>query len=96
MRHPEPETTRAETVMAALLYLMTHYARTGCPKLAVCVSRHMQWLLPLHTGNIIGLPGRILVCLLGLAVAVLSVTGALIWRRKCRAAARREAAIVHA
>ena len=44
MRHPETETTRAETVMAALLYLMTHYARTGCPKLAVCVSRHMQCL----------------------------------------------------
>ena len=44
MRQPEPETTRAETVMAALLYLMTHYARTGCPKLAVCVSRHVQCL----------------------------------------------------
>jgi len=44
MRHPETDTTRAETVMAALLYLMTHYARTGCPKLAVCVSRHMQCL----------------------------------------------------
>ncbi|MGD9953765.1 MAG: hypothetical protein AB7S87_14410 [Burkholderiales bacterium] len=44
MRQPESETTRAETVMAALLYLMTHYARTGCPKLAVCVSRHMQCL----------------------------------------------------
>jgi len=41
---PEPETTRAETVTAALLYLMTHYARTGCPKLALCVSRHMQCL----------------------------------------------------
>ena len=23
---------------------MTQYARTGCPKLAVCVSRHMQCL----------------------------------------------------
>jgi hypothetical protein len=30
--------------MAALLYLMTHYARTGCPRLAMCVSRHMQCL----------------------------------------------------
>ena len=30
--------------MAALLYLMTHYARTGCPRLAVCVARHMQCL----------------------------------------------------
>lgn len=24
--------------------LMTHYARTGCPRLALCVSRHMQCL----------------------------------------------------
>ena len=38
----EPE--RAETLVAALIYLMTHYARTGCPRLAVCVSRHMQCL----------------------------------------------------
>jgi hypothetical protein len=44
MRAPETEETRAETVTAALLYLMTHYARTGCPRLAVCVSRHMQCL----------------------------------------------------
>ena len=40
----EEETSRAETIIAALLYLMTHYARTGCPRLAVCVSRHMQCL----------------------------------------------------
>jgi hypothetical protein len=39
----EPE-SRVETVTAALLYLMTHYARTGCPRLAVCISRHMQCL----------------------------------------------------
>lgn len=30
--------------MAALLYLMTHYARTGCPRLALYVSRHLQCL----------------------------------------------------
>ncbi|HEX5162535.1 MAG TPA: hypothetical protein VFV88_12500 [Steroidobacteraceae bacterium] len=41
---PDPDTVRAETVTAALLYLMTHYARTGCPRLALCVSRHMQCL----------------------------------------------------
>lgn len=44
MRYPESDATRAETVTAALLYLMTHYARTGCPRLALCVSRHMQCL----------------------------------------------------
>jgi hypothetical protein len=46
MRSPEPEAdaSRAESVTAALLYLMTHYARTGCPRLALCVSRHMHCL----------------------------------------------------
>jgi hypothetical protein len=40
----QADTSRAETVAAALLYLMTHYARTGCPRLALCISRHMQCL----------------------------------------------------
>ena len=39
--------SRVETVAAALIYLMTHYARTGCPRLALCVSRHLQ-ALALH------------------------------------------------
>lgn len=42
--NPETDSSRAETITAALLYLMTHYARTGCPRLALCVSRHMQCL----------------------------------------------------
>lgn len=44
MHTPDPGTSRSETVTAALLYLMTHYARTGCPRLALCVARHMQCL----------------------------------------------------
>ncbi len=44
MQSNEEEFSRAETVVAALIYLMTHYARTGCPRLALCVSRHMQCL----------------------------------------------------
>ena len=48
MRNPgnaaDPDSSRPETVTAALLYLMTHYARTGCPRLALCISRHMQCL----------------------------------------------------
>ncbi len=43
-RDPDPEATSAETLTAALIYLMTHYARTGCPRLAVCISRHLQCL----------------------------------------------------
>ncbi|WP_372874458.1 PepSY-associated TM helix domain-containing protein [Pseudomonas sp.] len=44
----------------------------------------MQAQFPLHSGRILGLPGRILVSLLGLAVAMLSVTGVVIWLRKRR------------
>jgi hypothetical protein len=40
----ESEEPRVETLTASLLYLMSHYKRTGCPRLAVCVSRHMQCL----------------------------------------------------
>jgi hypothetical protein len=40
----EADNSRPDTVTAALLYLMTHYARTGCPRLALCISRHMQCL----------------------------------------------------
>lgn len=52
-----------------------------------------QLQLPLHGGRILGLPGRILMSLMGLAVAGLSVTGIVIWWRKRRARllqARRE------
>ena len=47
MPNPELQESRVENITAALVYLMTHYARTGCPRLAVCVSRHMQ-ILALH------------------------------------------------
>ena len=47
MHTTDPEESRVESIIAALVYLMSHYARTGCPRLAVCVSRHMQ-ALALH------------------------------------------------
>jgi hypothetical protein len=45
----EAEETPVDTIAAALVYLMTHYARTGCPRLALCISRHLQ-CLALHPG----------------------------------------------
>jgi uncharacterized iron-regulated membrane protein len=45
----------------------------------------MQAQFPLHSGRILGLPGRILISLMGLLVAVLSITGVVIWARKRRA-----------
>ncbi len=38
--------------------------------------------LPLHSGRIAGLPGRIAICLAGIGITVLTVTGVIIWWRK--------------
>lgn len=40
------------------------------------------WLFHLHMGTVFGLPYRIFVCVFGVLVAGVSVTGALIWLRK--------------
>ncbi len=45
----------------------------------------MELQFPLHSGRILGVPGRILITFLGLGVALLSVTGIVIWVRKRRA-----------
>jgi uncharacterized iron-regulated membrane protein len=42
----------------------------------------MQAQFPLHSGRILGLPGRIFISILGLIVAMLSVTGVVIWLKK--------------
>lgn len=42
----------------------------------------VQAQFPLHSGRILGLPGRILISLMGLVVAALSVTGVVIWYKK--------------
>jgi uncharacterized iron-regulated membrane protein len=42
----------------------------------------MQTMFPLHSGQIVGLPGRILISFSGIAVVVLTVTGVVIWAKK--------------
>ncbi|BDU72288.1 PepSY-associated TM helix domain-containing protein [Mesoterricola silvestris] len=42
----------------------------------------LQAQFPLHSGRILGLPGRVLVSALGLAVAALSATGVALWARR--------------
>ncbi|WP_345812807.1 PepSY-associated TM helix domain-containing protein [Paraburkholderia sp. PREW-6R] len=48
----------------------------------------MQVQFPLHSGRILGLGGRILISAMGVAVAVLSATGLLIWLKKLNARRR--------
>lgn len=45
----------------------------------------LQAMFPLHSGRIIGVPGRILMSFCGLAIAVFSATGLVIWARKRKA-----------
>jgi uncharacterized iron-regulated membrane protein len=53
-----------------------------------------HWLMTLHMANVWGLPFRVFMCVMGLAVAALSVTGVVIWwrKRRGRRAARSAAA----
>lgn len=39
MRPPHADETRAETITAALIYLMSHYAQSGCPAWAEAADR---------------------------------------------------------
>jgi uncharacterized iron-regulated membrane protein len=41
-----------------------------------------NWLQTLHEANVFGLPYRIFVSFLGLAIATLSITGVYIWLKK--------------
>ncbi len=42
----------------------------------------VQAQFPLHSGRLLGLPGRILISVMGLCTAILSITGVVIWWRK--------------
>jgi uncharacterized iron-regulated membrane protein len=59
----------------------------------------MQAQFPLHSGRILGWPGRLIISLMGVLVAMLSVTGLVLWSRKRRArvqaAARKQSAAIH-
>ena len=51
----------------------------------------VQAQFPLHSGRILGIPGRVLISLTGVVVAALSVTGVVIWLKKRRARVGRRA-----
>lgn len=45
----------------------------------------VQMQFPMHSGRILGLPGRILISVMGIVVAMLSVTGVYVWLKKRKA-----------
>jgi uncharacterized iron-regulated membrane protein len=64
--------------------------QTGAPAGAELPGRgsagdlFMQLQFPLHSGRILGVAGRVLITALGLAIAMLSATGVIIWAKKRR------------
>lgn len=66
-------------------------AQTGAPLGADVPGRgtagdiFLQAMFPLHSGRLLGVPGRVLISFCGLAVAAFSVTGVMIWAKKRRA-----------
>ena len=52
------------------------------PGTGTAADRFVQLQFPLHSGRILGVPGRIIVSVMGIVIAALSVTGAVIWYRK--------------
>lgn len=52
-------------------------------------DRYLALQLPLHDGDILGLPGRILACIAGLVTAALYGTGLYLWWKRRRPAPRR-------
>lgn len=70
------------------LYMDAHDGRVlsqNIPWKGTAADVFVQLQFPLHSGRILGMPGRILMSLMGLMVAMLSVTGIVIWERKRRA-----------
>jgi uncharacterized iron-regulated membrane protein len=49
---------------------------------ATAGDRALAWTLPLHNGRAAGMPGRALVCLVGLLIPVISLSGIYLWWRK--------------
>lgn len=61
------------------------FAGQRLPWVGTAADIFVQAQFPLHSGRILGLPGRILISLTGVVVAALSVTGVVIWLKKRKA-----------
>ncbi|MXS81316.1 Uncharacterized iron-regulated membrane protein [Nitrosomonas eutropha] len=47
-------------------------------------DRFLAWQFPIHSGQILGIYGRVLICITGILTAMLTMTGVVIWRKKCK------------
>jgi len=82
--HPEADHGVGGAGHKSLFYdgIDGHYLGEILPWKGTAADIFLQAQFPLHSGRILGLPGRILISLMGLVVALLSVTGVYIWWKK--------------
>lgn len=73
-----------------------HFLGAEVPGAGSAGDLFMALQFPLHSGRIAGVTGRIIVTLLGLGVAMLSVTGLVIWAQRRKRARARQASEVNA
>lgn len=91
--HDDPMTTRwlyFDGVTGA-------YRSAFLPGVGTAGDIFMQLQFPIHSGRVLGLPGRIIIAVMGVVIAGLSVTGVYIWWKKRagrRSRARKEAAAI--
>lgn len=87
--HPESDHGVAGAGNKRLYYDQKTLAYLGerLPWSGTAGDMFVQAQFPLHSGRILGLPGRVLISLMGLVVAGLSFTGVYIWYRKRHARA---------
>jgi uncharacterized iron-regulated membrane protein len=62
-----------------------HYVGKRIPWQGTAGDLIVQAQFPLHSGRILGMPGRVLISVMGLVVAMLSVTGVYLWWKKRKA-----------
>ena len=85
--HPGGDHGSAGVAPARLHYDGTtgEYLGAKVPWKGTAADIFVQIQFPLHSGRILGLPGRILISLMGIVVAMLSVTGVYVWWKKRKA-----------
>ncbi|MBR2534850.1 MAG: PepSY domain-containing protein [Hyphomicrobium sp.] len=65
------------------------YIASGGYDGGTAADKFMDWQFPIHSGQILGFAGRVIICIMGLVVVMLSITGVVIWERKRRASRAR-------
>lgn len=89
MKFPEDHLGRTWVILDRYTGDVLRFDNTRAMPVALKYAR--IWNQEIHTGEIFGWPTRILACIFSLAVAVLAVTGPLIWWNRTRAEKSRPA-----